>query len=424
MTEWTIFPSSLEGTITIPPSKSHTLRAIVFAMMGKGKSIIHHPLPSPDTVSMLDAAACFGSHIHKTKNTLEIHGLFSPPKDVIDAGNSGIVLRFIAGLSALLSTYTIITGDLSIRSRRPIHPLLQALEQLGGFAKSARGDGFAPVIIRGPIRPGKCHLNGEDSQPVSALLMATAFLDGISEISVEHPGEKPWIDLTLYWLQKLGAQIEHDDYTHYTVYGGLRFNGFNYTIPGDFSTAAFPIAAALVTQSTLTLEGLDANDIQGDKILISILQKMGAKITWGKSLTIHPSELIGQVIDINACIDALPILAVLGCFAKGTTTLINGAIARHKESDRILAICTELKKMGANIQERPDGLIIHQSNLHGSQVYSHKDHRIALSLIVAALGAKGKTLLVEPEVIAKTYPNFLRDFQHIGAHVELDSIRI
>lgn len=425
MTNWVISPSAIQGTLSIPTSKSHTLRAIAFAMMGKGKSTIYRPLSSPDTLSMLHAAASFGCLIEQKENHLEIEGQFLPAQDVINAGNSGIVLRFIAGLSSLLSSYTIITGDASIRSRRPIYPLLQAIEQLGGFAASSRGDGFAPVIIKGPIKPGKCRLDGKDSQPVSALLIATSFLKGISEIYVDNPGEKPWIDLTLHWLRKLGAQVEHDNYEHYFVYGGLDFKGFSYSVPGDFSTAAFPLAAALVTHSTLQIEGLDPNDIQGDKILISILQNMGAKITWkNQLLLIEPSSLVGQTIDINTCIDALPILAVIGSFAKGKTTLVNGTIARQKESDRIAAICAELKKMGTKIEERPDGLIVHQSNLHGAPVYSHQDHRIALSLIIAALGAKGATTLLEPEVIAKTYPNFITDFQQIGAHVELDTLRV
>ncbi|NGX47707.1 MAG: 3-phosphoshikimate 1-carboxyvinyltransferase [Chlamydiae bacterium] len=425
MNDWMIHPSALSGKIKIPPSKSHSARAILFSMLGDGTSRIENILDSPDCIAMLDAISLFGAKIKKTGASFEIEGHFQPTIDVIDAGNSGQVLRFIGAMSALLPSYTMIAGDASIRMRRPIKGLLGALRQLGAIAESARGDGYAPITVRGPIHPGTCKLSGEDSQPVSALLMATSFLDGPSEIIVENPGETPWIELTLDWLHRLGAGISHQDYCHYHVKGGLSYSGFTYTVPGDFSTAAFPIAAALITHSYLELEGLDPNDIQGDKELIEILKRMGARISWEeKRLIIEPSHLQGLFIDINTCIDALPILAVIGCFAEGITTLYNGEIARAKESDRIAVICFELKKMGADIEEQPDGLIVKTSELKGAHVGSHHDHRIALSLAVAALAAKGTSVIKGADCARKTYPTFASDFQTIGAEIELDLIRV
>ncbi len=425
MDELTIFPSKLSGRIAIPPSKSHTQRALLFSMLGSATSRIINPLLSPDTEAMLTAIALFGAKIERKPNLLEIQGGFSLPEDIIDAGNSGQVLRFMGALSALLPGGCEITGDASIRTRRPIKALLYALRHLGAIAESARGDGHAPILINGPIHPGACRLSGEDSQPVSALLMATSFLDGPSEIFVDNPGETPWIDLTLDWLKRLGGVVENDNYTHYRVKGGLNYSGINYTVPGDFSTAAFPLVAALITQSTLSLEGLDPNDVQGDKILIEILQKMGAKIQWkDNELIVFPSQLIGQKIDINSCIDALPILAVAACFAKGRTLLYNGAIAREKESDRIASIAKELKKMGANIEEREDGLVIEESTLQGASLDGHSDHRIALATAVAALGAKGSSHIQSTTCINKTYPTFIKDFQTCGAVIELDLVRV
>ena len=317
-----------------------------------------------------------------------------------------------------------IPGQL-IQPNGPVKPLLSALRQLGALAESACGDGHAPVTICGPIKPGICRLEGQDSQPVSGLLMATSFLDGPSEIFVDDPGETPWIDLTLDWLKRMGASVTHQDYRHYQVKGGLSYSGFHYTVPGDFSSSAYPMAAALITNCPLTLTGLSQHDVQGDRILLDIAKEMGAKISWKEGdLHIEPGELKGIDIDVNSCIDALPILATLGCYASGTTRLYNGAIARKKESDRISAIARELKKLGAQIEEFEDGLLITQSSLKGATVTSHRDHRIALSLAIAAMGANGPTTIEGTEWIDKSYPTFADDMNAIGAKIELDLVRV
>lgn len=425
MSDWIIKPSKLSGKLKIPPSKSHSQRALLFAMLGQGVSRIENLLDSPDCMAMQDALLQFGTKMQKRGPILEIEGNFRPSTDIIDAGNSGQVLRFLGAMSALLPSYTTITGDASIRTRRPIKPLLGALRQLGALAESARGDGYAPITVRGPMRSGKCRLDGTDSQPVSALLMATSFLEGPTEITIENPGETPWIDLTLDWLRRMGAVVENKNYEQYRVKGGLSYSGFSYAVPGDFSTAAFPIAASLITKSMLEIEGLDPDDVQGDKELIDVLKKMGARISWeGKTLLVEPSTLHGLYIDINKCIDALPILAVIGCFAEGETTLYNGAIAREKESDRISTMCLELKKMGANIEEHPDGLTVKTSKLSGATLEGHRDHRVALALSVAALGATNPSTLCNPNCAAKTYPTFAKDFSKIGAEIELDLVRV
>lgn len=426
MPRLTIHPSSISGSIVIPPSKSHTHRALLFSMLAKKKSTIRGPLLSPDTLAMQEAISLFGSSIIKRGDTLEIQGGFSAAENVIDAKNSGLVFRLIAGVSALLPSYTVITGDASIRKNRPIQPLLDGLEQLGAFARSSQMNGQAPIIIRGPIKPGKCRISGKDSQIVSALLIATSLLHGPSEIFVDDPGELPWIDLTLEWLRFLGAKVEHKDYNHYQVAGDLHIEQLDYTVPGDFSTASFPIVAALVTGSSLQIEGLDPHDVQGDKQIISLVQQMGANIHWkNQTLCIEPSSTLqGIEIDMQSCIDALPILAVLGCFAEGKTHLYNAQIARNKESDRIRSISLELKKMGAQIEETEDGLIIEKSSLRGAHLQAHEDHRIAMALSVAALGAQSSSTLEGVNAIKKTYPSFIQEFQKLGAQFELDLMRV
>lgn len=421
----TVTPSSLKGTLSLPPSKSQTLRAVLFAALANGESYIENPLNSPDTEAMCAACQSLGATINRTKNGCLViqgtNGKIVEAKNTLDAGNSGIVLRFIGAIAALGSQPIVLTGDSSLRNNRPIKELLRGLTALGVTAKSTLGNGYAPFIVQGPLKSGIATLNGADSQPVSALLIAAGLSTGPYEFYVEEPGEKPWIDLTLSWLKKLGISCTHQDYSHYKIEGKGAPAPFNYRVPSDLSSCAFPVAAALATGSTLTLEGIDWEDLQGDKKLFTQLQEWGAALTIDpKSRTMHidgSKAFHGGILDVNDCIDALPILSVLACYATSPTHLYNGAIARKKECDRIHAISTELSKMGAEIEEKEDGLLIHPSKLKGATLHSHHDHRLAMSLTIAALGAESASSISNTACIAKTYPTFVEDFQTIGAQV-------
>lgn len=419
---YTIEKSRLKGSIETPPSKSHTHRALLFSLLANGVSKIHKYLDSPDSAAMLKTIQQLGAKVEKEADTLTIEGVgndLHPSDDVINAQNSGIVLRFIGALSALIPGYTVITGDHSIRTRRPVKPLLDALKQLGVFAESMAGDGYAPIIIKGPLTSGSCTLDGADSQPVSALLIATSFAHGASEIHVTNPGEKPWIDLTLSWLDFLKLPYENNDYTHYKILGGATLSGFEYTVPGDFSSLAFPVSAALITGSEITIENVDRDDVQGDKKFLDFVQEMGATLEFsGRTLHVKKGgPLQGKTFDINDTIDAITILAVLGCYAEGETILTNAAIARKKECDRIHAIATELKKMGADIEEKEDGLVIRRSILRGATLSTYHDHRMVMSLSVAAMGAEGPSTIEGVECVAKTYPNFKEHMKALGAKI-------
>jgi 3-phosphoshikimate 1-carboxyvinyltransferase len=425
MSYYRIKKAQLKGDIVIPPSKSHTLRSILFGALGEGKSIIHHPLHSPDTQAMIEACRLFGATCHMSSELLEIQGVngkIDHTEDVIHAGNSGIILRFCSAIGALAQHPVVITGDHSIRHQRPMKPLLEGLSQLGVSTASMRGDDYAPVIIQGPIQSGKVILSGEDSQPVSALLIASAFADGPIELTIQNPGEKPWVALTLDWLDRLGISYENHAFERYRLSGKSRYGGFDYHVSGDFSSAAFPLAAALVTQSEVTLKNIDMNDSQGDKELIALFQKMGANIEIDASQhMVHVKRgggLTGVKVDINNFIDAITIVAVVACFAEGETHIQNARIAKQKECDRICCIATELRKMGADITETEEGLWIRQSALKGAHVQSYQDHRMAMSLAVAALGAQGETIVSPVGCVSKTFSTFVRDFNALGANIE------
>lgn len=422
---FTVNRSQLSGEISVPSSKSHTIRAIYFAALATGTSRIDDFLLSPDSAAMIEAVRMLGAKVEVDGTSLNIAGFAGKPTvpdDVIDCGNSGLVLRFIGALAGLIPHYTILTGDSSIRHNRPVKPLLTALTQLGAIAFSTRR---APIVVKGPWKKSVATLDGADSQPVSGLLIAGAFSPHPIEIYVKNPGEKPWIEMTLHWFDRLGISYTRKGFEYYKMEGRSLIKPFHYRVPGDFSSAAFPIVAALITHSELTLHNIEMDDVQGDKAIIPILEKMGARFTIEKrSLTVHRSTLKGIQIDVNDFIDALPILAVAGCFAEGRTEIINGAIARNKESDRISAMCAELKKMGARIEERPDGLIIQPTTLQSAEVESYSDHRVAMSLAVAAMAANGQTIVHGASAVAKTFPHFHTAFKSIGAFIEHHTLRV
>jgi len=418
--------STLQGALRIPPSKSQTLRALLFGALARGKTTVRQFLPSPDAFAMIQACTSLGARFTQEGSTVSIDGTggcFFPSSNVLDAGNSGIVLRFMTALTALGTTPFLITGDKSITTQRPMGPLLEALVQLGVSARSIAGNGFAPIEVQGPMTHGQAFVQGADSQPVSALLIAGAFGRHPLSIEVINPGEKPWVAMTLHWFDLLKISYKRDGFTQFTVYGNSQVPGFEYTVPGDFSSAAFPIAAALVTHSSLTLYNLDMDDCQGDKQIIKVLSRMGALIEYDittKSLTVKEGSFLrGIEIDINDFIDAITILAVVACFAEGETRIINAAVAKQKECDRIACIVSELKKMGADISSTEDGLIIKKSRLVGARVSSYSDHRMAMSLAVAALTAEEETWIDDVACVSKTYPEFFEDFKKLGAKIEV-----
>ena len=427
MLNYCVSKNALTGTLRIPPSKSQTLRAILFGMLAEGKTEIENPLASPDTEAMITACRHLGAEIKNTQNKIEIQGIagnIEGAHDVINAGNSGLVFRFITAIAALGTQPIVITGDSSIRNNRPIQPLLRGLSQLGVSAISTRNNGCAPVIIQGPIQSGKVTISGEDSQPISGLLAAGSFAHGPVHLHVNNPGEKPWINLTLQWLTRLGISFAQRDFSYYSLNGHAKCTGFSYSVPGDLSSAAFPIVAALITHSELTLENVDMSDAQGDKQLIYVLQEMGAPIEidhLNKRLFVGKlkKKLKGIKVDINDFVDSIAALSVIGCFAEGSTYLLNAEIARKKECNRIHCLAKELKKMGADICEMKDGLLIKTSELKGAIVDSHSDHRLAMALTIAGLGASGKTTIQNVDCVAKTFPNFMESFNLLGANIEL-----
>ena len=394
------------------------------ASLAEGTSHIHSPAASSDWMRGTEALEMFGAQVEpKAANVWEIQGTggkFTTPDDVIDCGNSGIILRFFMALSACCEGYTVLTGDHSLRHLRLCQPLVHALNSLGAWAISTKGDGHAPIVVRGRLKGGQAEIDGIDSQPVSAILIAAALADAPTDLIVTRPGEKPWVALTLDWLKRCGIEFSNENFERYRVRGRSRWKAFDAHIPLDWSAALYPIAAGLLTaKSEVRLPGMDIGDSQGDKLVVDVLRRMGGDIeVTDQAVVARSSRLKGMTIDCNDFIDQFMLLAVVGACAEGETSLVNAEVCRYKECDRIKAMHEALTAMGADVTERPDGLVIRGGRLKGATIDSKADHRMVMTMAVAGLVAEGQTMVRNIECVKKTWGDFVVQMECLGADMD------
>lgn len=415
-------------------------------MLAKGTSIIDHPLDSLDTQSCVSVCKNLGAEIDlqyednadspnpfvpgKGKLTrITVNGLgigsggsFKPPKTMLDVGNSGTTLFLMMAVSSLGSGCFQFTGDAQIK-KRSASDLLEALKSLGVTVLSENG--CVPASIKGPMKGGRISLSCPTSQYLSALLLASPLTPPgtITEIDVPLLNEKPYIKMTLDYLDEQGLRYEAaDDYSYFKIEGGAVYKPISGPVPGDFSSAAFPACAAAISGGSVTLLGLNPHDTQGDKKIFDILSGMGCNVEWNclndsnnewEVSVSRNRPLKGMNIDLNDTPDMLPVLAAMAVYASGKTALQNVAHARIKETDRVTVMAEELRGLGAEIDEMDDGLVVHGKAgeggpiLRGGKVKGRGDHRIVMALAAAALGADGPVEIDSAECADVTYPGFL-----------------
>jgi len=421
--KWTVRPSVLEGSINIPPSKSHTVRAMLVGTLARGESIVRRPLLKGDGASAIRAAASLGAQVDVREGDVYITGIggdLSLGTDFIDMGNSGTGLNLFCSAAAIGPRSRRFDGDASLRMR-PVRPLLAALVQLGANVAVESEHRDLPFVVTGPLRGGRASVNGISSQYVSSLLFACPLLPEDSHITVHNLHEQPYIEMTLWWLANQGIEVEcSKEFTTYRIRAAQSYKPFEMTVPADFSTAAFPAVAAAIDGPGIELRGLDFSDPQGDKEVFRHLETMGAKVSRdGASVRVSGGNLHGAIIDLNAVPDALPALAVAAASAMGETVFINVAQARIKETDRISVMAAELTKMGIDVKELPDGMVVQGGSLQGARVNSCQDHRVAMALALAGMNANGETVIDGAEAAEVTYPAFVEDFLRLGADINV-----
>jgi 3-phosphoshikimate 1-carboxyvinyltransferase len=417
--------STLQGVARIPGNKSATARAIVLGGLAEGVSRVNNPLPGLDSFSIVDMMRALGAGID-TSNTQNwiFEGVVQPkaPSCVLDAGNSGTGYYLLTAIASLIDGYSVISGDYQI-CRRPAQPLIDALNDLGAQVFSTRNAGVAPLVIRGPLRGGRTKLPGINSQWLSPLLIAGALSqDGITVIE-DNLMERPYVDMTMAWMKIAGATCSHKNYEEFNVPGGQRYHAFTTHVPADWGSSGYPMIAAAITDSQVTFVGMDPDDFAGERRYPHLLKEMGAKVSFsdsGRTVTIEGgSGLRGIEINCSDTPDAVPILAVLGCNAKGKTVLYNIGASRLKETDRTRSIKEELTKMGGKFEETSDSLTIYPSDLKGARIDGRHDHRIVMATAVAGLIADGETEISDAEYCKVSFPNFYELMTSLGAKIEL-----
>ena len=416
--------SRLNGTVSIPASKSHTIRAVAIAALASGQSLIRNPLWSGDSEAAVNCYTALGARIDTSDPLVwkvsGIGGRVVPPSETVDCLNSGTTLRIAMGSAALAEPgkTTTFTGDAQLQSR-PVGPLMDSLTELGAKCVSVKGNGKAPVQVIGQLKGGKTSIEAKTSQYLTGLLMCTPLATGDTEIEVTLLHEPGYAQMTLDWLDKQGIVYENDRMRRFHVKGGQSYQPFDLPVPADFSSATFFLCGAALF-GDVTLKGLDFADSQPDKAVVDYLREMGAEITVeDDGITVKASALRGVEIDMNATPDALPAMAVTACYAEGTTRLVNVPQARTKETDRIACMAEELTKMGAKVEELPDGLVVHHSKLKAAHLDGRGDHRIVMALSLAAMGLDEPCTIDTAEAIRVTFPDFVTLMQSLGADMEM-----
>ncbi|MGD0383006.1 MAG: 3-phosphoshikimate 1-carboxyvinyltransferase [Thermoguttaceae bacterium] len=414
----------IQGSIRPPGSKSLTNRALVCAALARGKSMLSGALDSEDTRVMIEALRRLGIAIeHDVKaKTMRISGCNGRPPATeanLFAANSGTTIRFLTAMTALGRGRFRLDGTPRMR-QRPIQDLLDALEQLGAKAYSEPRSGCPPVVVQASgLRGGRAEIAGNvSSQFLSGLLMAAAYADNPVELALSgRLVSQPYVAMTAAVMAAFGVLVQTKP-GGFIVPAGQGYHGRDYEIEPDASAAGYFFAASAITGGKITVEGLSRRSLQGDLAFCDCLEKMGCTVEYGENaITLIGRKLRGIDLDMNAISDTVQTLAAAALFADGPTTISGAAHIRHKETDRIHALATELRKIGAGVEERPDGLRIIPGPLHGARIETYNDHRMAMSMALVGLAVPGIVIL-DPECTAKTYPDFFADLTRISQKAE------
>jgi len=418
-----ISPGPLRGQARAPPSKSYTHRAILAAGYGTGATV-HGPLVSADTRATMRAVEAFGGSVEQDDGSLVVEGFEGGPAvpgSVVDCANSGTTMRLATATAALADGLTVLTGDDSLRSR-PQGPLLRAVDQLGGRADSTRANGQAPLVVGGPMTGGTAAIPGDvSSQFVTALLMAGAATDAGVDIALQTElRSAPYVDITLELLDDFGVTARQTG-RGFSVRGRQAYRAEEYTVPGDFSSLSYLLAAGALAGESVTVTGVQPS-AQGDQAIVDALDRMGGTVEWDRGageLSVSRSDLAGIEVSVADTPDLLPTLAVLGAAADGTTTITDCEHVRYKETDRVTAMAEALDRLGASVEEGTGRLLVHggASDLEGATVDGRRDHRVVMALSVAGLVAEGQTTVTGADHVDVSFPNFFDVLEGLGAEL-------
>ena len=419
-----IHPSILQGDVKVPPSKSMAHRAIICAALSDGCSRVNNIDYSDDIIATINGMEALGAIVEKEKDYVTVYGVYSNKKSineerVIECNESGSTLRFLVPISLLFQGTSRFLGKGNL-GKRPLTTYYNIFNKQG--IEYSYVEKNLDLRVSGGLKADTFELEGNiSSQFITGLLFTLPLLKGDSKIIITTELEsKGYIDLTLMAMRDFGIEIINNDYKEFIIKGNQSYKAKEYRVEGDYSQAAFFLSADAIGNKVNVLD-LDINSMQGDKEVIDILERMNVKlISENNSIKVsNENELEATIIDGSQCPDIIPVLAAVASLSKGRTEIINASRLRIKECDRLAAVKIELEKLGAKIIEKNDGLIIDgvESLKGGVETWSHKDHRIAMTLAIASTRCKDPIIIKDYECIAKSYPNFFEDFKMLGGVV-------
>jgi 3-phosphoshikimate 1-carboxyvinyltransferase len=434
MTDWSSqLPESLaikplgrppHARVRVPGSKSISNRALILAALShpaKG-SELRGLLRSEDTEVMIDALRALDIRVRTAWPQQLVHvrrGMFGRiiPAETADlfVANSGTSMRFLTALVSLGQGRYRIDGVSRMRER-PIEDLLAALRPLGVRASSEQQKGYPPVVIEANgLSGGRVRIKGDvSSQFLSALLMAAPLAR--EEITIEVDGpivSAPYVAMTVAMMRQFQVDVDTDGKSYFRVPTRPWYESRSWNIEPDASAASYFFGAAAITRGEITVAGLGSSSLQGDLRFVDVLEAMGCRVVrHSDEYTVIGGPLRGIEVDMNATSDCIMTLAAVACFAKGPTTIRNVAHVRHKETDRLRALATELRKIGPKVEEFADGLTIIPGALHGAAIDTYNDHRMAMGMALVGLTIPG-VIIRNPACVAKTYPRFFEDLEQL-----------
>ena len=412
--------SKISGHIICPSNKSYTHRAVFIASLSDGKSIIKNILKSSDTIATINACKNFGVELTESENKIIIKNSIDSKVEgcIIDACNSGTTIRIAAAIAVLSHGKTVLSGDDSLK-KRPMKPILDALESIG--AKCSSNKGKPPISVEGEVKGGEVQISGSiSSQFISALMIVAPRLDNGLVLNIQNElVSKPYLDLTIATMDKFGVSVKTEiPYQKYVI-KHQNYKATNFTIPSDFSSLALLLSAAVLLGNELEIEITMGDMPQADEAIIDILEILGVVVTLEKN-TIKiksPEKLAGGKFDLSDSPDLLPAIAILSLKSAKPIKIFNVKHARYKETDRIAILARELAKLGINVIENDDGLILKPAKkLVSATLCSENDHRLFMAFCIAGMYV-GDCTITDPESVEISYPNFVSEMKKIGGKI-------
>jgi len=413
-----ISKSDIRGMVDAPSSKSYTIRALMCAALASGRSYLRRALSADDTLAAADVLQKIGSGIYKSTYGWRVVGRsFKAPSSELFCRDSAATFRFMLALASVVPGKCRLVPGAGL-AKRPVQPMIDALTQLG---VKCRLEGAVVTVEGGNLAGGTVHLPGDiSSQFVSALLLVAPLAEQGLHIELTSPPiSKPYLEMTLDCLKKFGIRVMAvPDLTEFRV-ASQDYRPTDYTVEGDWSQASYLLALGALSGETV-VTNLNAESLQGDRIVLNLLQKMGARLSVRRSsVMVQKSRLRGIAADLKDAIDLLPTMAILAATAEGESQFSGVAGARIKESNRLDAIKQELEKMGIRVHEEEDKITIMGGRPRGTMIHSHGDHRLAMAFGVLGT-ATGDMTILEAESVSKTYPDFWKVLKELGGKAELN----